>query len=61
MDDEIVEDVVESLNITLERTPYLDIRITLHPVNGVVEITDDDGGCNNYMFIIEVTQCVKRS
>ena len=42
VDDEVLENV-ESFNVTLERTPGLDMRITLDPVDGVVEITDDDG------------------
>ena len=42
MDDMILENVV-SFDVTLERTPSLDTRITLDPVNGVVEITDNDG------------------
>ena len=42
VDDEVLENV-ESFNVTLERTPSLDMRITLDPVDGVVEITDDDG------------------
>ena len=42
VDDEVLENV-ESFNVTLERTPGLDMRITLDPVDAVVEITDDDG------------------
>ena len=41
--DDVVQENVESFNISLKRTPDLDSRIVLHPVNGVVEITDDDG------------------
>ena len=40
-DDLIV--VTESFFVTLERTPGLDSRITLDPVDGEIEITDDDG------------------
>ena len=40
MEDMIVE-MTESFFITLERTPGLDSRIDLDPVNGVVEIIDD--------------------
>ena len=29
--------------VTLERTPGLDVRITLDPVDGDIEITDNDG------------------
>ena len=42
VDDEVLENV-ESFHVTLERTLGLDMRITLDPVDGVVEITDDDG------------------
>jgi hypothetical protein len=42
----IVDDIIlendESFILTLERTPDLDSRITLDPVNGVVEITEND-------------------
>ena len=46
VDDMIVE-LTESFFVTLERTPGLDSRITLDPVDGEIEITDDDGV---YMF-----------
>ena len=42
VDDMIVE-LTESFFVTLERTPGLDSRITLDPVDGEIEITDDDG------------------
>ena len=42
VDDMIVE-LTESFFVTLERTPGLDSRITLDPVDGAIEITDDDG------------------
>ena len=42
VDDDVLENV-ESFDVTLERTPGLDMRITLDPVDGVVEITDDEG------------------
>ena len=42
VDDDVSENV-ESFHVTLERTLGLDMRITLDPVDGVVEITDDDG------------------
>ena len=42
VDDAILEDD-ESFDVTLERTPDLDSRITLDPVDAVVEIIDDDG------------------
>ena len=42
VDDDVLENV-ESFHVTLERTPGLDMKITLDPVDGVVQITDDDG------------------
>ena len=42
--DDMVLENVESFNVTLERTPGLDMRITLDPVDGEIEISDDDGG-----------------
>ena len=42
VNDDILE-MPESFTVTLERTPGLDSRITLNPVDTVVEITDDDG------------------
>ena len=42
VDDGTLE-LMESFSITLERTPGLDDRIDLDPVDGVVEITDNDG------------------
>ena len=45
----IIEDGIleneELFNVTLERTPGLDDRITLDPINGVVQINDNDGMC----------------
>ena len=45
----IVEDVVlekiELFNVTLERTPGLDRKIELTPVNGGIEIIDSNGMC----------------
>ena len=41
--DDIIQENDESFNVTLERTPDLDSRIILVPVNGVVQIIDDDG------------------
>ena len=35
----------ESFTITLERTPGLDDRITLDPVDGEIQISDRDGIC----------------
>ena len=42
VDDNVLE-IGESFTVTLERTPSLDNRITLNPVNGRIEITDNDG------------------
>ena len=42
INDEQVEND-ELFNVTLERTPGLDDRITLNPINGVIQINDDDG------------------
>ena len=42
VDDMIVE-LTESFFVTLERTPGLDSRITLDPVDGEIEIIDDAG------------------
>ena len=42
VDDMIVE-LTELFFVTLERTPGLDSRITLDPVDGEIEISDDDG------------------
>ena len=42
MDNMIVE-LTESFFVILERTPGLDSRITFNPVEGKIEITDDDG------------------
>ena len=36
-------EVLEEFELSLERTNDLDVTITLIRVNGVVEITDDDG------------------
>ena len=47
MDDIILEND-ELFDLTLERTSDLDSRITLNPVNGVVEIADNDGRYDDY-------------
>ena len=44
VDDEIPENT-ESFNVGLGRTPGLDSRITLNPVDGVIQIDDVDGMC----------------
>ena len=43
VNDDVLERYVESFDVTLERTPGLDSRIRLDPVDGVVRIIDDDG------------------
>ena len=39
--DDMIMEMTESFLVTLERTPGLDDRITLNPVNGLVEILDN--------------------
>ena len=51
VDDRILEDVA-SFDVTLERTPDLDSKITLNPVNGVVEIIDNDGRYDAYDYLV---------
>ena len=41
--DDLVDEPLESFDYTLERTPGLDSRISLDPVDGVVQINDNDG------------------
>ena len=53
VDDEVLEREVESFTVTLQRTTGLNNRITLNPVDGVVEITDNDG---KYMYL----QCISK-
>ena len=43
IENDTVLENVESFDVTLERTSDLDSRITLDPVDGVVEINDNDG------------------
>ena len=43
IEDDNVLELVELFNVTLETTTGLDERISLSPVNGVVEIIDNDG------------------
>ena len=61
VDDMIVE-LTESFFVTLERTPGLDSRITLDPVDGEIEITDNEGMCIHciryLIFVINVCVCV---
>ena len=41
--DDMVNEPIEFFDYTLERTPGLDMRITLTPTDGRVQIDDDDG------------------
>ena len=41
--DDLIDEPVESFNATLDRSPGLDVRITLSPVEAVIEIDDNDG------------------
>ena len=43
IEDDMKAELTESFFITLERTPGLDSRITLDPVDGEIEISDNDG------------------
>ena len=42
VDDETLE-LTETFIVTLDRTPALDNRITLNPVDGDIDILDNDG------------------
>ena len=44
--DDTLNEQDEAFNVTLERTPGLNENITLHPVDTVIEIIDDDGMLN---------------
>ena len=41
--DDLVDEPLEYFNFTLERTPDLDTRISLNPVDGRIAIIDNDG------------------
>ena len=43
VNDDVLESV-ESFDVTLERTPGLNMGITLDPVNGMISIIDDGEG-----------------
>ena len=60
VDDEIVEND-ESFEVTLQRPPGLDTTITLAPVDGVVEISENDGKYDDYMVVTEVTHDVTKT
>ena len=52
--DDLVDEPLEVFDYTLERTPGLDPRIELNPVDGVVEIIDNDG---NMSFALVNVYC----
>ena len=41
--DDLVNEPQESFHVSLERTPGLDSRITLEPVDGEIVIVDNEG------------------
>ena len=49
--DDLVDEPLEYFDFTLERTPGLDTRISLNPVDGRIAIIDNDG---NYLICNEV-------
>ena len=49
--DDLVDEPLEYFNFTLERTPDLDTRISLNPVDGRIAIIDNDG---KYLNLYEV-------
>ena len=51
VDDMIVE-LTESFFVNLERTPGLDSRLTLDPVDGEIEIIDDDGIVSDMQILL---------
>ena len=48
---DLVDEPLEYFDFTLERTPDLDTRISLNPVDGRIAIIDNDG---NYLICNEV-------
>ena len=48
---DIILEKDESFDLTVEKTSDLESRITLDPVNGVVEIIDNDGRYNDYTLV----------
>ena len=48
--DDIILETEESCNLTLERTPDLNSRVILDPVNGVVEVADNYGRYHSVMI-----------
>ena len=49
--DDLVDEPLEYFNFTLERTPNLDTRISLNPVDGRIAIIDND---SKYFHLYEV-------
>ena len=49
--DDLVDEPLEYFDFTLERTPDLDTRISLNPVDGRIAMIDNDG---NYLICNEV-------
>ena len=43
IEDDLVLEMEESFNVTLKRTIGLDSRIELSPMDGVIEIIENDG------------------
>ena len=41
--DDLADEPQENFHVSLERTPGLDSRITLEPVDGEIVITDNEG------------------
>ena len=56
--DDLMDEPTESFNITLDRSPGLDGRIILRPVEGVIEINDNDGTHNIVRISISVNAMI---
>ena len=53
IENDVVLENTESFDVTLQRTSDLDNRITLNPVDGVIDITDNDSeSVDEYQFIV---------
>ena len=46
--DDVTLEMTESFSVTLERTPDLSSMITLNPVDGKMDVFDDDDRKHNY-------------
>ena len=55
VDDEVLEDLTELFSLTLKRPSGPDDSISLSPVDGMVQITDDDGMYSYYLRPAPVT------